>query len=365
MNIGILGGGQLALMLSKAAQHLGHKVFIYSSESNKTLDTLAHVTHGKYNDAEKIQHFSEQLDVLTYEFEHLDVEALAKLKNLHILKPSLDALKITQDRNLEKNLLSKLGIALPKYSLITDLGSLHRSAQWVGFPCVIKTTRQGYDGKGQMLVQNIEEALHAFKTLSPHPLIAEEWIKFERELSIIGVRDTNREILYYPIVENLHRNGILFRTKSPAPHMDKKLELQAQQWIRKIFEELDYFGVLTLELFQSDQKLLANEIAPRVHNSGHWTIEGAQTSQFENHIRAICGMELGGVAIKKFSLMYNCVGELPPQDFFTNHPEFVLHDYNKSVRPARKLAHMTACFEQESDLIDCITRVEPDIRFRV
>ncbi|MGB5580433.1 MAG: 5-(carboxyamino)imidazole ribonucleotide synthase, partial [Woeseia sp.] len=253
--------------------------------------------------------------------------------------PPLAALQQAQDRLSEKKLFEELGIPLPRWWAVDSLADLEAAATHVGLPLVLKTRRFGYDGKGQRVIHKPEEFPDALENLPNRPLVAEQWIAFEREVSAIGVRGKDGEQAFYPLTENVHRQGILHT--SCAPFDDTALARQAEDYLRRLLERLDYVGVLALEFFVRDNKLLANEFAPRVHNSGHWTIEGAVTSQFENHLRAVLGMPLGSTAARGHAGMLNLIGTMPTDPAAICATGAVLHDYGKKPRSGRKLGHIT------------------------
>ncbi|MGB9469105.1 MAG: 5-(carboxyamino)imidazole ribonucleotide synthase, partial [Candidatus Acidiferrum sp.] len=255
--------------------------------------------------------------------------------------PAPAALEEAQDRRREKRLFQRLGIPTTDFAEISKPEEFDAALQRVGLPSVLKTCRLGYDGKGQWLLRSAEDVDRARAELPNAPLILEKFVAFTRELSILGVRSRTGETVFYPLVENHHRGGILRLSLAPAPQLAPGLQQTAEEATRKILEALDYAGVICLELFQVGEKLLANEIAPRVHNSGHWSIEGAATSQFENHLRAILGMPLGSTATVGYSAMVNLIGELPEAAAVLRAPNTHLHLYGKSPRPGRKLGHVT------------------------
>ncbi|MGI9248123.1 MAG: 5-(carboxyamino)imidazole ribonucleotide synthase, partial [Woeseiaceae bacterium] len=252
-----------------------------------------------------------------------------------------DALRHAQDRLDEKRLFERLGIPLPAYRAIDTHDDMVAAADALGLPMVIKTRRLGYDGKGQHVVRSTSDVGAAWKALGGQPLIAEQWVPFDYEVSSIGVRNVDGDVRFYALSHNIHKDGIL-RT-SRAPVEDPRLAEKASKYVRLLLEHLDYVGILALELFVKDDQLLANEFAPRVHNSGHWTIEGAATSQFENHLRAIMNLPLGSTANRGYAGMINLIGEIPATA--RNLKDVHLHDYGKMPRPGRKLGHITVLSE--------------------
>jgi 5-(carboxyamino)imidazole ribonucleotide synthase len=349
MKVGILGGGQLARMLALAAYPLGIHTFCFEPTPGTCANIVALRVHNNgYQDHAALEKFARLMDVVTVETENIPLATAEFVAQFTDFNPSLKALAIGQERGKEKNLFRELNIATPNFVLINSLEDLKRAATEINLPAVLKTRRLGYDGKGQFILRNSNELELAWNTLNSSELILEEFIKFDRELSIIAVRSKNKEIKFYPLTENQHQAGIL--RLSLAPYQDEKLQTLAQEYAQKILEHFDYVGILTIELFQVGDKLLANEMAPRVHNSGHWTIEGADTSQFENHVRAICGLPLGDTTTRGYSAMLNCLGEMPACEKVLQIPGAHYHSYEKSAAPKRKVGHITVTAEDRHTL---------------
>jgi 5-(carboxyamino)imidazole ribonucleotide synthase len=348
MKIGILGAGQLAMMMAEAGRPMGHTFTFLDPSAQACAFEFGEKIIAPYDDTAALQKLGKQSDVVTFEFENVPAKSVEILsKNVCIHPPSI-ALEISQDRLKEKTLFNTLSIPTTKFLAVNSLNDLKTATQQLGFPTVIKTTSQGYDGKGQFIIRTSDDIEVAWKILKNSSLIAEEWIAFEREISMIGVRDQKGEIRFYSVCENIHRDGILRLTKNrPFDPFEKK----AQSHVQKIMDHFQYVGTMTLEMFQQGDELIANEIAPRVHNSGHWTIEGAATSQFENHLRAILDLPLGSTKDKGFSAMINCIGQLP--SFVPNSEHVFFHDYKKTPRPGRKIGHITiqSTTEKEVDSI--------------
>ena len=387
--IGILGAGQLGQMLGLAAIPLGMRCIFYDGSVGgtgaagtgaakaKTTDELpcASAVGKIYND---FNTFARAADVFTYEFENVPRELAQQLARKKKLFPSLQALHSSADRVHEKKLFSSLGISTVPWLTLNTAADLTNTAEKLGFPFLIKSTRLGYDGKGQTPVRNervlkkmcqelfdsIVTTQHKNKNSSTNnssaksqssrqqaeptaPYIAEQLVPLKRELSLISVRSIKGEVRHYPIAENLHHNGILYSSRAPARVSTKQTQ-QLHHWMEKLMKKLSYVGVLTLEVFDTSKGLLANEIAPRVHNSGHWSIEGAETSQFENHIRAISGMPLGDTSARGVSIMHNLVGRISPQARSITNCH--LHLYGKSPRKGRKLGHITCNAASKSTL---------------
>ena len=341
MTIGILGGGQLGYMLALAGYPLDFHFRFLDPSPQAPVGRIASRVTAEYTDFEALEKFAHGLALVTYEFENVPVEAARFLQKLVPVYPSTQALETAQDRRSEKLLFQKLGIPTTKFAVVNSADELHQAVQKMGLPAVLKTCRLGYDGKGQWVLRSNEDVERVKNEISSAPLILEEFVKFSRELSILAIRARNGATSFYPLVENHHRGGILRLSLAPAPRLSETLQREAEDAARRILESLDYVGVLAIELFECDGRLLANEMAPRVHNSGHWTIEGAVTSQFENHLRAISGLPLGVTRTLGFSAMLNLIGELPDANEFLALPDAHLHLYGKSPRPGRKVGHVT------------------------
>ena len=259
---------------------------------------------------------------------------------------------------VEKSFFERLAIPTPPFVSVESWDDLKEAISKIGLPAVLKTRRFGYDGKGQFILKKAEDAPLAWQSLGGVPLIMEGYVDFEREVSIIAVRGRAGEIKYYPLVENHHEHGILRRSLSPAPGAISELQSGAEDYAARALAELNYVGVLAIEFFQKEGRLLANEMAPRVHNSGHWTIEGAETSQFENHLRAILGMPLGSTAGVGYSAMINLIGNIPDLRPVYNMPDTHLHLYGKAARPNRKIGHITLKAASAGSLKDRLEKLQ-------
>ncbi len=333
--IGILGAGQLGRMLALAGYPLGHRFRFLDPASDSPAGLLADHLALDYSDTSALEQFASGLDVVTYEFENVPVEAARHLgKFVPVYPPSL-ALEKAQDRFVEKSFFQELGIPTPKFT-INGLDNGFTDGNGFGFPAVLKTRRMGYDGKGQSIVHSQAEVA-AEKAVD---CILEEFVSFDRELSIIAVRNKSGETKFYPLIENHHRDGIL-RLSLVIGNVSAELQAQAEEYATRVMSALNYVGVLTIEFFERDGQLLANEMAPRVHNSGHWTIEGAITSQFENQVRAVCDAPLGSTNPLGVCAMVNLVGTLPDETSILKIEGAHLHLYDKAPRPKRKLGHIT------------------------
>lgn len=339
MRIGIVGGGQLGQMLGEAAAELGHECLFLDPSESPPAASAGEVIHAAFDDATALAEIAERCDVITYEFENVPVEALRGLEDRINVFPPLSALERAQDRLHEKHLFETLDIPLPAFRPIDSVDDLERAATAIGLPLVLKTRRFGYDGKGQIVVRTKDACADAVEELGGGALIAEAFVPFDFEVSVIGTRSQSGQIAIWPLTENKHDNGIL--SVSRAPYVDADLERQAGEFVSRMLEHLDYVGVLALELFVADGKLLANEFAPRVHNSGHWTIEGATTSQFANHILAVTGAAPRATDASGHAGMLNLIGKISDTARQIEMPSATLHDYGKSPRPGRKLGHIT------------------------
>jgi len=341
MTIGILGGGQLGYMLALAGYPLGLHFRFLDPSPEAPVGRIAHRVTAEYTDESALEKFAHGLEVVTYEFENVPVQAARFLAERVPVYPPASALEEAQNRLREKQLFRRLGISTTEFAQIAKWDDLDGAIRQVGLPAIVKTCRMGYDGKGQWLLRTTEDVEKARPELPTVPLILERFVPFSREVSILGVRSLNGETAFYPLLENHHRGGILRLSLAPAPNVPPGLQQSAEEAGRKVLEALGYAGVLCIEFFEVGGKLLANEMAPRVHNSGHWSIEGAVTSQFENHLRAILGMPLGSTATIGLSAMVNLIGELPDAEEVLRVQNTHLHLYGKLPRPGRKLGHVT------------------------
>ncbi len=356
--IGILGGGQLGQMLALAGIPLGMRFRFLEPAADAPMAPLAQAIAAPYDDAAGLRKLASGADVVTYEFENVALEAARSLAQQVALYPPPAALEAAQDRLTEKQFFQRIGAKLPAFLPIDTRDDLNAALKQIGVPAVLKTRRMGYDGKGQFLINGYAEAEQAWQTIGQQPAVLEAFVPFERELSIIAVRGRDGATACYPLIENLHQGGILRRSVAPAPAIDDALQAQAESIAVRALDALQYVGILTIELFAvrqgqgSEVRLVVNEMAPRVHNSGHWTIEGAETSQFENHLRAIAGLPLGSTAARGFSAMRNIIGTFPDTAAVLNIPGVHLHLYGKSARAGRKLGHVTVCANSRGDLRD-------------
>jgi 5-(carboxyamino)imidazole ribonucleotide synthase len=358
--IGVLGGGQLARMLALAGAPLGAKFLMLDTDAGACGGQVAALMQADYRDLDALGRFAAQVDLVTFDFENVPADSAAWLAERVPVFPSPRALAVAQDRIAEKTLFRQLGIGTPAFAAVDSLSDLHAAVAAIGLPSILKTRRLGYDGKGQFRLrqpQDIEAAWSALAQSHDHAsLVLEAFVPFERELSVVAVRGRSGEFRSYPLTRNWHHEGILSLSLAPA-NVDEPLVARALQHARSVADELGYVGVFALELFELGGELLANEMAPRVHNSGHWTIEGAVSSQFENHLRAVMGLPLGDTASRGCSAMLNWIGDLPDCAAALSVPGLHWHDYGKSARPGRKVGHATVRADSALQLADALQAV--------
>lgn len=357
MTVGILGGGQLGYMLALAGYPLDFHFRFLDPSPQAPVGRIAPRVSAEYTDFEALEKFAHGLALVTYEFENVPVEAVHFLQKRVPVYPPPAALETAQDRLSEKSLFCKLGIPTTDFAPVSSAADLDRAVQKLGLPTVLKTCRLGYDGKGQWVLRCDQDVARAKSEIPAVPLILEKFVRFSRELSVLAVRGRSGETAFYPLVENHHRGGILRLSIAPAPNLAASLQRQAETAASRVLEALDYVGVLAIELFECAGKLLANEMAPRVHNSGHWSIEGAVTSQFENHLRAVAGLPLGHTRTLGTSAMLNLIGEVPEPSELLGVPDTHLHLYGKSLRPGRKVGHVTLRADSSEALRQQIDRL--------
>jgi len=350
MKIGVLGSGQLGRMLALSAYPLGHEMCFLASSAEDPSSLLGNIFI-QNGSQEIIEDFANNSDVVTYESENTAISIVKEISQKTTVFPSAKSLYTTQHRGREKSLFDKLNIPCAPYQMVNNLSELKIAVENIGLPAILKTATDGYDGKGQFLIQSDSQLDQAWKSMSGVESILEGFVNFKRELSLVAVRGVDNSHEYYPLVENSHHNGILRLTIAPAQNISPKLQQQAESYMRSLLDEMNHVGVLTIELFETDNNLVVNEMAPRVHNSGHWTIEGARTSQFENHIRAITETPLGDTSCThKYSAMINIIGEQGPIDKALTLKNAHLHLYNKTEREGRKLGHITITANTVDDL---------------
>jgi 5-(carboxyamino)imidazole ribonucleotide synthase len=354
--IGILGAGQLGRMLAMAAARLGLRSHLFAPEAEApAFDVASARTIGAYEDENALARFAEAVDVVTYEFENVPTACVDFLSALRPVRPGVRALSLTQDRLIEKSFLRKLGLATAPFMAVEDAGALVRAVGALGRPSILKTRRFGYDGKGQALIREGSNLSALYRGLGGAPTILEGFVDYEREVSVVAARGLEGDFAAFDICENQHERHILARTRVPAA-IAPATAAKAVSIARQILEALDYVGVVAVEMFvargaDGAESLIVNELAPRVHNSGHWTIDGAQTSQFEQHVRAIAGWPLGATTRRGRIEMHNLIGEQAAKwREILGRPDLCLHLYGKvEARPGRKMGHVTRILPEGPD----------------
>jgi 5-(carboxyamino)imidazole ribonucleotide synthase len=339
MRIGILGAGQLGRMMALAGIPLGLEFAMYDRSRDVPGAAVADIVTGAFDDRRRLARFARGVDVVTFDWENVPAASVRAIAAIRPVWPPPRALELAQDRLAEKRLFARLGIPVAPHAPVDSAAGLARAVAAVGLPGILKTRRFGYDGKGQVRIRRAGEAGAAWERLAGQPLIYERVVPFSRELSLVAVRDRRGAERHYPLAENEHVHGILALTR--APFANARLQRAAERNHRRLFRALGYVGALCVEYFVERGRLVANEMAPRVHNSGHWSIEGAETSQFENHVRAVAGLPLGGTAPRGHAAMVNLVGTMPIARDLLALPGLHWHDYGKAPRPGRKLGHVT------------------------
>ncbi len=346
--IGILGGGQLGRMLALAAAPLGYRIHIYAPEGEAVAtEVSADSTRAPYEDRDALASFAAKCDVITYEFENVPSEAVGFLESLRTVRPGHEALDVAQDRLSEKNFVSALGGRTAPFRAVETVDELRAALAELGTPAILKTRRFGYDGKGQVRIGDIEEAAPAFAELGGKGLILEGFVRFGAEFSILVARGPDGREAHYPACHNRHEDGILAETRIPATGLNPAHMEEATALVVRLADALGYVGVLACEFFACEDGPVFNEMAPRVHNSGHWTIEGAETSQFEQHVRAVCGLPLGPVGLTAPQVvMENLLGaEIDGWEAILEDPAAHLHLYGKrEAVPGRKMGHVTRLY---------------------
>ncbi|MBK6959943.1 MAG: 5-(carboxyamino)imidazole ribonucleotide synthase [Gammaproteobacteria bacterium] len=344
MIIGVIGGGQLARMLAMAGHPWAHRFVFLDPAPDACAGPLGELITAPYDCERALLQLAEQTDVVTFDFENVPARSLEFLAGRVPVYPGARALGVAQDRLHEKALFHELGMATADFVAVAGAAALPRAVAELGLPAVLKTRTQGYDGKGQWLLRGPEDVAAAGRALGDQLALLEKLVPFDREVSLIAVRGRDGAVACYPLSENTHRDGMLHTT---VCRPGDALQAVAEAQTHRLLDALDYVGVLAVEFFQVGTELLANEFAPRVHNSGHWTIEGAETSQFENHLRAILGLPLGSTRARGAHAMLNLIGAMPDAARVLAISGAHLHDYGKEPRPGRKVGHITiACPEQ-------------------
>ncbi len=358
--LGILGGGQLARMLALAAAPLGVKTLVVDSAADACAGQVAPLVVADWTDYDALEHFAREVDVVTFDFENVPAETAHWLAQRVAVFPAPRALAVAQDRLAEKTLFRECGLMTPEFQAVDTREDLERALASVGAPAILKTRRLGYDGKGQFRIKTLADADAAWAALGAqaqaHGLILEAFVPFDRELSVIAVRSREGDFRTWPLTQNWHTDGVLSLSLAPASDIDA-LQARATELARTLAEKLAYVGVFALELFVKNGELLGNEMAPRVHNSGHWTIEGALTSQFENHVRAVLGLPLGDTSARGLSAMFNWIGELPDAAPVLEAVDAHWHDYGKQPRAGRKVGHATVCAPDATRLVERLSGI--------
>lgn len=360
MLIGILGAGQLGRMLALAGYPLGLRFRFLDPAADSPARSLGEFVHAEFTDQAALARFAEGLDLVTFEFENVPVEAVEFLSSRVPVFPGARALREAQDRIAEKTCFRACGLEVHDFSAASTRAEFEAAIAHVGLPCVIKTRRMGYDGKGQAVARTPADAHAAWDRLGAHPLLIEKFVPFAFEVSIVCARSRTGEVAFYPLTQNTHEGGILRTSIAPAPDATPELQARAEVYARRVLDTLNYVGVLAIEFFvvmdpthPTGLRLLANEMAPRVHNSGHWTIEGAQTSQFENHLRAIANLPLAPTTMRTGlarAAMFNLIGRSPALADLLRLPHAHVHLYGKEARPGRKIGHVTLECVRDEDL---------------
>ena len=344
--LGILGGGQLGRMSALAAARLGIKCVIFTDEKNSPAsDVVSQAIIGKYSDKKLLKKFASLVDVVTYEFENIPLETIEYLQSLKkTVRPDDILLTISQHRVHEKAYLNDIGIPTAKWAMAISESDVKRTLQdWGVTNCILKTCQFGYDGKGQAKVNSLSDIPKAWKSLNSNDIIVEQVIDFDYEISVILARDIRGNVAIYDIAKNEHKNHILSKSVIPS-NIPVAIEKKAKSYIKKLAESIDLIGIMTLELFVTkDGKVLANEIAPRTHNSGHWTIDACAVSQFENHVRCVCGLPVGNPARHSDAIMINLIGnDVKDVPKYLAMKNACVHLYGKTeVRAGRKMGHVT------------------------
>lgn len=355
-SVGIVGAGQLGKMLAEAMLEMEIDFVLYDSQSDACGRSLGKLIHRPFDDLEGIDELIQQTDIITCEFENVPTSVLQHIENTSQLLPPAQAFAIASHRLKEKSMFARLGIPCVSNQAVDSFADIQKAIRKLGMPLVLKTCSGGYDGKGQVVITEDDDLAAVYEPFANLSCIAEQWIDFTEEVSCIIVRCANGSMLSYPLTRNYHKQGIL---RISMPQSEHPFEQQAVDYCQGIADDLDYVGVLALECFvTSDGQLLANEIAPRVHNSGHWTIEGATTSQFENHIRAVLDRPLGATSMLAPSAMINLLGCIPT---VASDEQTFVHAYGKQIKPKRKVGHITLLADSEQALLERVGAVYQQI----
>lgn len=344
--LGILGGGQLGRMLAQAASRLGVRCRLYDPSPDACAGDVGELVCGSFEDETALARFCDGVDVVTIEFENVPVRAAELAGKYAPVRPGVETLAIAQDRLHERQVLGEAGFATPESEAIDSLEALRRAAARRAFPMVLKTRRLGYDGKGQAWLRSASDVELAWEKLAGRALLLDQGVSFEREVSLLAVRGVDGRVAHYPPVENVHREGILWTSRAPCAVDGATLDVARRQ-MEGMLGRLNYVGMIAVEFFDVEGVLLANEMAPRVHNSGHWTMDGARTSQFENHVRAVLGLPLGSTEAIGSAGMVNLIGWAPPLEQLLRDGSAHVHLYGKAARAGRKIGHVNFCEADE------------------
>lgn len=347
--IGVLGGGQLGRMMGLAGLPLGFSFIFLDPGADACAGVTGERVQADFDNVDAARALGARIDVATFDFENVPDSTAAALEERCPLYPPPIALGACQDRLSEKALMERLGVPVADYHPVSSRPDLLAGVERLGYPSILKTRRLGYDGKGQAVLRDPEDLERAWQQLGEADLVLEAFVPFQAECSLVGVRGHDGDTRFWPLTRNVHHRGIL--ALSLPGVFDAALQASAEDCMRRLMDHFDYRGVLTIEFFILDGRLLVNEIAPRVHNSGHWTIDGAHCSQFENHVRAVTGLPLGDTGMRGFSLMFNWIGAFPDRDVLLGVPGLRWHDYGKSPRPGRKIGHATVTADSMDDLM--------------
>lgn len=360
MTVGILGGGQLGRMMALAGYPLGQSFLFLDPGRDACGGQVAPLCIGAYDDEESLSEIARRSDVVTYEFESVPVASARFLESRVRVYPPPTALEVSQDRLSEKDFFRAHGIPSTEYIDVPTLDSLQQAAETLGYPCVLKTRKFGYDGKGQRILHSPADVESAWAAMGAASLILESFVSFDAEVSLICIRSRAGDVRFYPLIQNEHLDGILRVSIPRGEVVTDALQAAAEAYAEKALRALDYVGVLTVEFFVKDGALYANEMAPRVHNSGHFSIEGAEVSQFENHIRAVVGMPLGSTDLVGHSAMVNVIGAFPSKEAreqLLGMAGVHIHDYGKGGAPGRKVGHITIRCDERASLNERLARV--------
>lgn len=351
MKVGVIGGGQLGRMLALAGTPLGMEFSFLDPADDACAAPVGKHLHAAYDAQAELQQLAQSMDVVTFEFENVPSEAVAYLAQHVPVFPNAESLRVARDRLNEKSMFRELDIPVTAFANVESQQQLDEAVATMGLPAILKTRTLGYDGKGQKVLRSTDDVAGAHAELGGVPCLLEGFVNFTGEVSVIAVRGRDGEIACYPLAHNTHKDGILELSVASDNHPQQAL---AEDYARRVLEKLDYVGALGFEFFEVDGGLMANEIAPRVHNSGHWTIEGAECSQFENHLRAIAGLPLGSTALVGRSAMVNCIGRMPANAQVMPLADVHVHNYGKAEKPGRKVGHITLRSQTEERLRQAI-----------